>query len=75
MTEYRVPGEHGSPVAFGQELGPGAAPDDVFPSTITERADGSPRYVAYSAVVDGDGVEDYWISIDLDAVVPRELYR
>lgn len=75
MTEHRVPGDHESVVAVGQTLTPDSAPDDVLPAIVKERADGSERYIAYSAVVDSDGIEDYWLSVDLDAVVSRELYR
>jgi hypothetical protein len=75
MTEHRVPGESESVVAVGQELGPDAAGDDVLPAIVKERSDGNRRYIAYSPVADGDGVEDYWFSIDLDCVVSRELQR
>ncbi|MFB6150176.1 MAG: hypothetical protein ABEJ40_00065 [Haloarculaceae archaeon] len=75
MPQDHVPGESGPPVAVGQELGPGSAPDDVLPSVVEERADGSERYIAYSAVVTSDRIEDYWLSVDLDAVVSRELWR
>jgi hypothetical protein len=75
MTEHCTPGETDTVVAVGQELGPDSAPDEILPSIVKERADGSERYIAYSAVVDGDGVEDYWLSVDLDVVVARELHR
>jgi len=75
MTEHRVPGENETDVAVGQELGPDASSDAVLPAIVKERADGSERYIAYSAVVDSDGVEDYWFSVDLDVVVARELWR
>lgn len=75
MTEHKAPGETESVVAVGQELGPDAASDEVLPAIVKERADGSERYIAYSAVVDSEGVEDYWVSVDLDVVVARELWR
>jgi hypothetical protein len=75
MTEHRVPGEHETAIAVGQELGPDAVSDAVLPAVVKERTDGSERYIAYSAAVDGDGVENYWISVNLDVVVSRELWR
>ncbi|PSP33169.1 hypothetical protein BRC64_04195 [Halobacteriales archaeon QH_10_67_22] len=75
MTEHRVPGDKESVVAVGQALGPESAPDDILPAIVREHADGTERYIAYSAVVDDDSVDDYWFSIDLGAVVSRELWR
>lgn len=75
MSQHRVPGETGPPVAVGQPLPPEAVPDDVLPSLVEERSDGTERYIAYSAVADGDSVEDYWLSVDLEVVVSRELWR
>jgi hypothetical protein len=75
MPEHRAPGETGPPVAVGQELPLEAAPDDVLPSVVRSHSDDVQRYIAYSSAADGDEVEEYWLSIDLDAVVSRELWR
>lgn len=75
MPEHRVPGETESPVAVGQELNSDVAPDEVLQAIVRPRSDDSRRYIAYSTVADAETVERRWISIDLDAVVPRELWR
>jgi hypothetical protein len=75
MPEHRAPGETESPVTVGQERTPAVAPDDVLPSIVRSRSDDTQRYIAYSSVADGDEVEHYWLSVDLDAVVSRELWR
>ena len=75
MPEHRAPGEAGAPVAVGQELNPAVVPDDVLPSIVRARSEDNLRYIAYSAEADGDEVEDYWLSVDLETVVSRELWR
>jgi hypothetical protein len=75
MSEHRAPGESEAVVAVGQELGPDVAPDEVLRATVKERADDSQRYIAYSSAMDGNRVENCWLSVDLDVVVPRELLR
>lgn len=75
MPEQRVPGETDSPVAVGQELHPDVAPDEVLQAIVRPRSDDSRRYIAYSTVADAETVERRWVSVDLDAVVSRELWR
>jgi hypothetical protein len=75
VPAHSAPGETDSPVAVGQELSSDAVPEDVLSSLVRTRSDGERRYVAYSPVATAEEVEDYWLSVDLEAVVSRELWR
>jgi hypothetical protein len=75
MSSHPVPGAEGPPVVVAQPRGRDDAPEDVLPALVEERASGVERYIAYSAVAEGESVEDYWLSVDLSVVVSRELWR
>lgn len=54
---------------------PTAAPEDVLPAVVRTRSDDSERYICYSAAPEYDGVAETRLSVDVAAVVERELWR
>jgi len=50
-------------------------PDDVLPAVVRTRTDDSRRYICYSDATDSDTVASTRLSVDIDVVVERELWR
>ncbi|MFB6087788.1 MAG: hypothetical protein ABEJ85_04645 [Haloarculaceae archaeon] len=75
MPANPVPGERGPSVDVGVPRPADAAPADVCPSVVEPRSDGTDRYIIYPAEVDGSSVSECWLSVDLEVVVARELWR
>jgi hypothetical protein len=72
MAQQRVPGENGPSVDVGAQRPADATPPEICRSVV-ETNDDCGRYIAYA---DGpDGVRNAWLSVDLDVVVARELWR
>jgi len=62
-------------VVVGPPPPPTAAPADVLPAVVRTRSDDSERYICYSAAPEYDGVAETRLSVDVGAVVERELWR
>lgn len=75
MHRERVPGEEDPPATDGAVRPAHSAPTGVYPSVTEPRADGSSRYIVYTAGIEGRRVADCWLSVDLDVVVARENWR
>ena len=50
-------------------------PDDVLPAVVRTRTDECRRYICYSDAMDSDRVATTRLSVDIDVVVERELWR
>ena len=75
MERDELPGDAESPVSLGPTPPPEAAPTDVLPAVVRSRADDSRRYICYSDSADAGEVAATRLSVDVDAVVSRELRR
>lgn len=75
MGENRAPAADDGLVIAGPAPPPAVETHGALPAVVKSRSDGSQRYIVYSDAVEGDSVDDYWLSVDADAVVSRELWR
>jgi hypothetical protein len=75
MSENRAPALDDELTISGPAPPPDVAAHGALPTVVTDRADGSPRYILYSDAVEGDAIRDYWLSVDPETVRERERWR